>query len=148
MGIKLAFASVNHPESKGAVKRANGLIFSAVSKALFDFPKGKWAQELVTFVWGHNISCTRTTGFTPFCLLYGVEAITLEELKLGSFHTQIAATTPIQRYVELEAAKNARLHAATNLDKYHQETKTWRDKKILRKNINPGDMVLIHHPNK
>ena len=43
LGIKLAFASVNHPESKGAVKRANGLIFSAVSKALFDFPKGKWA---------------------------------------------------------------------------------------------------------
>ena len=42
LGIKLAFASVNHPESNGVVKRANGLIFSAVSKALFDFPKGKW----------------------------------------------------------------------------------------------------------
>ena len=41
--IKLAFASVNHPESNGAVKMANGLIFNAVSKALFDFPKGKWA---------------------------------------------------------------------------------------------------------
>ena len=82
------------------------------------------AQELVTSIWGHNISRTRTTGFTPFLLLYGEEAITPEELKQGSFHTQIAATTPIQRYVELEATENARLHAATNLDKYHQETKT------------------------
>ena len=43
LGIKLAFTSVNHPESNGAVERANGLIFSAVSKALFDMPKGKWA---------------------------------------------------------------------------------------------------------
>ena len=43
LGIKLAFASVNHPESNGAVERANGLIFNAISKALFDFPKGKWA---------------------------------------------------------------------------------------------------------
>jgi IS30 family transposase len=43
LGIKLAFASVNHPESKGAVEMANGLIFSVVSKALFDFLKGKWA---------------------------------------------------------------------------------------------------------
>jgi hypothetical protein len=82
LGIKLAFASVNHSESNGAVERANGLIFNAVSKALFDFSKEKWAQELITFVWGHNISCTRTTGITPFHLLYGKEAITPEELKL------------------------------------------------------------------
>ena len=85
LGIKLAFASVNHPESNGVVERANGLIFSVVSKALFDMPKGKWAQELVTLVWRHNILRTRTIGFTPFHLLYGEEAITLEELKLGSF---------------------------------------------------------------
>ena len=50
LGIKLAFTSMNHPESNGAVERANGLIFSVVSKALFDMPKGKWAQELVTSV--------------------------------------------------------------------------------------------------
>jgi len=86
---------------------------------------------LITSVWGHNISCTRTTGFTPFHLLYGEEAITPEELKLGSFCTKIAATTPIQRYIELEAAKNAKLQATSNLDKYHQEMKTWRDKKVL-----------------
>jgi hypothetical protein len=82
LGIRLAFTSVNHPESNRAVERANSLIFSSVSKALFDMPKGKWAQELVTVVWGHNISRTRTTGFTPFRLLYGEEAITPEELKL------------------------------------------------------------------
>lgn len=50
--------------------------------------------------------------------------------------------------MELEAAENARLHAATNLDKHHQEMKTLKDKKILQKNINPGDMVLIRHPDK
>ena len=43
LGIKLTFASVNHPESNVAVERANGLIFNVVSKALFDFPNGKWA---------------------------------------------------------------------------------------------------------
>ena len=95
LGIKLAFTSINHVESSGAVERANGLIFNAFSKALFDLPKGKWAQELITSVWGHNISHTQTTGFTPFRLLYGEEAITPKELRLGSFQTEIAATTPI-----------------------------------------------------
>jgi hypothetical protein len=107
------------------------LIFNAVSIALFDLLKGKWAQELITSVWGHNISRTWTTTFTPIHLLYSEEAIMPEELKLGSFQTEIIATTPIQRYVELEAAESARLHAASNLNKYHEETKTWRDKKVL-----------------
>ena len=46
------------------------------------------------------------------------------------------------------SSRNARLQAASNLDKYHQETKSWRDKKVLQKNINPEDMVLIRHPDK
>jgi hypothetical protein len=50
--------------------------------------------------------------------------------------------------VELDAAENTRLHATSNLDKYHEETKTWRDMKVMRKNIYPGDMVLICHPDK
>jgi transposase InsO family protein len=94
-GIKIAFASVNHPESNGAVERANGLIFSLVSKALFDLPKGKWPQEIITAVWGHNISRTRTTGFTPFACDMAKKPSRQKELKLGSFRTQIAATTPI-----------------------------------------------------
>ena len=64
------------------------------------------------------------TGFTPFRLLYREEAITVEELKLGSFRTEITATTLVQRYVELKVVENARLHVASNLDKYHEETKT------------------------
>jgi len=86
---------------------------------------------LITSAWVHNILRTWTTRFTPFDLLYDKEAITQEELKLGSFCTKIAASTPIQRYVELKAAENSRLQATSNLDKYHEETKTWGDKKIL-----------------
>ena len=52
---------------------------------------------------------SRATGFTPFLLLYGEEAITPEELKLGSFQTQIEATTPVQRYVEIEMIETTRL---------------------------------------
>lgn len=148
LGIKLSFASVNHPESNGAIERANGEIFGTISKCLDNAKKGKWAQELVTAVWGHNVSQTRTTGFTPFRLLYGEEAVTPEELKLGLFRTEVAATTPMQWFVDLKTAELRKIQAAESLDKYHQETKAWRDKKILRKNINPGDMVLIRHPNK
>jgi len=51
MGTKIAFTLVYHPESNGAVKRANRIIFSAISKTLFNLHKGKWVEELLKVVW-------------------------------------------------------------------------------------------------
>jgi IS30 family transposase len=45
IGTKVMFASVYHPQSNGAVKRANGLIFSSIKKCLFDQKKGKQADS-------------------------------------------------------------------------------------------------------
>ena len=39
IGTKLMFASVYHPQSNGAVKRANGVIFTGIKKCLFDKKK-------------------------------------------------------------------------------------------------------------
>ena len=43
LNIKLTFSFVNHTQSNRAIERANGLIFIAISKSLFDAAKGKWA---------------------------------------------------------------------------------------------------------
>ena len=81
VGTKVMFASVYHPQSNGAVERANGIIFGSIKKCLFDQKKGKWADELPKVVWSHNTSESRITKFTLFRLLYGAEAMTLEEVK-------------------------------------------------------------------
>ena len=71
----VAFALVYHPESNGAVERANRIIFLATAKTLFNLHKGKWVEELPKVVWSHNTTASRTTGFTSFKLLYGEKAI-------------------------------------------------------------------------
>ena len=81
IGTKIVFTSVYHPESNGAVERANRVIFSAISKTLFNLRKGKWVEELPKVVWSHNTTTSRTMGFTPFKLLYGEEAMLPEEIK-------------------------------------------------------------------
>ena len=81
IGTKIAFASVYHPESNGAVERANKVIFSAISRTLFSLRKVKWVEELPKVVWSHNTTASRTIGFTPFKLLYGEEAMLPEEIK-------------------------------------------------------------------
>jgi hypothetical protein len=76
MGIEAAFASVYHPQSKGAVERANTLMFTSVTECLEDKKKGKWAEELLKAVWSHNTSISRATNFTPLKLLFSEEVVT------------------------------------------------------------------------
>jgi hypothetical protein len=45
--------------------------------------KGKWADLLPEAVWALNTTECRATGFTPFRLLYGSEAMTPQEINMG-----------------------------------------------------------------
>ena len=81
IGTKIAFASVYHPESNGAVERANKIVFSTISKTLFILRKGRWIEELPKVVWSHNTMMSRAMGFTPLKLLYGKEAMLPKEIK-------------------------------------------------------------------
>jgi transposase InsO family protein len=97
IGPKIHFASVRHPESNGLVERANGIIMTGIMKLIFNQPRGKWPDELIKVVWSHNTTASRSTGFTPFKLLFGDESITLEEAKTGSIIT-IASTEDKTNY--------------------------------------------------
>jgi hypothetical protein len=68
--------SVRHLELNGLVERANGIIMTGIMKLIFNQPRGKWLDELIKVVWSHNTIVSRLTGFTPFKLLFGDEAIT------------------------------------------------------------------------
>ena len=81
IGIKIHFMSVRHPESNGLVERANGIIMTGIIKLIFNQPKGKWPDEFFKVVWSHNTTVSRSTGFTPFKLLFGDKAITPEEAR-------------------------------------------------------------------
>jgi hypothetical protein len=73
------------------VERANGIILTGIMRSIFNLPKGRWPDKLIKVVWNHNTIVLRSTGFTPFKLLFGDEAITLEEVKTGSIRTLSSA---------------------------------------------------------
>ena len=81
IGTKIAFAKVYHPESNGALERANRIVSSAISKTLFNLRKDKWIEQLLKVVWSDNTTESRTIGFTSFKLLYDEEAMLPEEIK-------------------------------------------------------------------
>jgi transposase InsO family protein len=88
IGTKIHFVSVRHPESNGLVERANGIIITGIKKSIFNQPRGKWPDELIKVVWNHNTAVSWSTGFTPFKVLFGDEAITPEEARTGSIRIE------------------------------------------------------------
>jgi hypothetical protein len=67
--------SVYHPQSNGAVKRANALIFVAIKRILEGEKKFKWVEVMHKTLWSHNTTNCRATNFTPFRLLFEAEAV-------------------------------------------------------------------------
>jgi hypothetical protein len=142
VGTKIHFASVRHPESNGLVERANGIIMTGIMKLIFNQPRGKWPDELIKVVWSHNTTISRSTGFTPFKLLFGDEAITPEEAKTWSIRTTTSAEDEVDSQITKDNIEGTRLQAIEHINKYQTETIKWRDRKVRLKNIKPGHLVL------
>jgi hypothetical protein len=85
---------------------------------------------------------SRSTGFTPFKLLFGDEAITPEEAKAGSIRTTASAEDEADYQVTKDTIEGTRLQAIEHINKYQAETIRWRDRKVRLKNIKPGHLVL------
>jgi hypothetical protein len=81
---------------------------------------------------------SRSTGFTPFKLLFGDEAITPEEAKAGSIRTVASEEDKADYSVEKDAIEGIRLQAVENTNKYQAETIKWRDRKVRLKISSQG----------
>jgi hypothetical protein len=144
----MKFSSVHHLRSNGAVERANGLIISGIKKCLFDQKKGKWTDELPKVVWSHNTTVSRATSFTPFRLLFGTEAMTPKEIENESMRVlKGKEIEEVDQKVEKDMIELTILEAAENIEKYQRETKTWKDRKVVRRDIKTGDLVLKRKKN-
>jgi hypothetical protein len=142
IGTRIHFASVSHPESNGLVERANGIIMTGIMKLFFNQPRGKWSDELIKVVWSHNTTVSWSTGFTPFKLLSGDEAITSDEARTWSIRTTASAEDKTDSQITKGTIEGTRLQAIEHINKYQTKTIKWRDRKVRLKDIKPGHLVL------
>ena len=86
-GIRLDVAPVAHPQSNGQEERANGLILSGIKPHLVEplhrAPEA-WIDELPGVLWSLRTTPNHSTGFTPFFLVYGAEAIIPSDIEFDA----------------------------------------------------------------
>jgi hypothetical protein len=77
--------------TNGQVERANGMILHGLKPRIYNnlnkFGR-RWMKELPSVVWSLRTTPSRATGFMPFFLVYGAEAILPTNLEYGSPRTR------------------------------------------------------------
>lgn len=93
--INQIFTSVAHPQANGQVEVTNRDIVKGI-KARLGKSRTGWVDELPSVLWAHRTTPKKSTGETPYSLVYGTEAVIPAEL-----------LTPIYRIQERDTVKNA-----------------------------------------
>jgi hypothetical protein len=95
---------------------------TGIMKLIFFQPREKWLDELIKVVWSHNTTTSRSIGFTPFKLLFGDKAITLEKAKAGSIRTTTSAEDEVDYHIAKDTIEGTRVQAVESINKYQAET--------------------------
>ena len=69
------------------MERANGLILSGIKPRLIEpleCSAGCWLDELPAVLWSLRTTPNKSTGFTPFFLVYGAEAVIPTDIEFDS----------------------------------------------------------------
>ena len=85
--IRLDVSSVAHPQSNGQAERANQEILKGIKPRLLvplQRTPGCWVEELPSVLWSINTTPNRSTGYTPFFMVYGAEAVLPSDIRHDS----------------------------------------------------------------
>ena len=84
LGINISYASVAHPQTNGQVEKANGLVCSGIKKRLLrplEQATGCWPNKLQSVLWSLRTTPNSATGYTPFFMVHGAEAVLPAEVR-------------------------------------------------------------------
>ena len=143
--------SAFHPRTNSKVERTNGILKQMLRK----YTQGRihhWDQFVHPAVFACRVRKHRTTGFSPYFLVYGVEprlpgdhlrpfVVTPEETQDGS-PTATGRVSEVRRLREARALAEKRLQDNATKDKARWDA-TFKPQKFI-----VGDHVLMRHENK
>ncbi|KAI9185257.1 hypothetical protein LWI28_005685 [Acer negundo] len=85
--IKLNFSTPRYPQANGQAESTNKTIVNTLKKRL-EAEKSEWAEKLPEILWSYRTTPRRSTGETPFSLVYGSEAIIPIETRLSTARSE------------------------------------------------------------
>ena len=86
-GIQHHQSSAYRPQTNRAVEAANKNIKRILRKMVETYRD--WLEKLPFTLWAYHTSFRTSTGATPYSLVYGMEAVLLVEIEMGSLRVAL-----------------------------------------------------------
>ena len=105
---------------------------------------GRWVAELPVVLWSLSTTPSRATGYMPFFMVYGSEAILPTDLNYGAprvraYDEQGAKASLEDAMDQLDKAHDV---ALLRLAKYQQALHWYHHRRVRGRAFNVGDLVL------
>jgi hypothetical protein len=133
--------------TNGQVERANDMILQGLKPRIYNelnkFGR-RWMKELPSVVWSLRTMPSRATGFTPFFLVYGAEAILPTDLEYDSPRTRAYDDRSNQssREDSLDQLEEARDVASLHSARYQKSLRRYHARGVRSRDLQVGDLVL------
>ena len=105
---------------------------------------GCWLDELPAVLWSLCTTPNKSTGFTPFFLVYGAEAVIPTDIEFDSprvtMYTEAEAKEAREDGVDL--LEESRLLALSRFAIYQQGLRRYHSRKVRPRSFQEGDLVL------
>jgi hypothetical protein len=146
-GIDVRYVSVALSRANGQVEHANGMVLDALKKILHDAAntkRGRWINELPNTLWGLCTQPTKSTGQSPYFLVYSSEAILPADVMwdLPVVEQYDEGISEDSRRVDIDGLEEAHYAALVHSARYLEGIRHYHDCNVKERSFNVGDLVL------